>query len=82
MKYSIQSAKLDSLSCSNSFCLASRAGPDDSKRQVCMASIWRQKTNLFQVGEARDLCFLTIHLEEVDSELQTPYCLVGHPWLV
>ena len=29
----IQSAKLDSFSCSNSFCLASRAGPDNSKRQ-------------------------------------------------
>ena len=25
--------------------------------KVYMASIWRQKTNLFQVGEARELCF-------------------------
>ena len=33
IKYSIQSTKLDSLSCSNSFCLASHARPDNSKRQ-------------------------------------------------
>ena len=35
MKRSIQSVALDSLSCSNSICLASRAGPDNSKRQRC-----------------------------------------------
>ena len=35
VKYSIQPAKLDSLSCSNFFCLASCAGPDNCKRQVC-----------------------------------------------
>ena len=36
--------------------------------------IWHQKTNLFQIGEARELS-LTIHLGKGD-------CLVGHPWLV
>ena len=39
---------------------------------------WHQKTNLFQVDEARELCFLTIHLGIGDSDLQTPNCLVGH----
>ena len=34
---------------------------------------WCQKTNLFR---------LTIHLGEGDSDLQTPHCLVSHPWLV
>ena len=57
MKHSIQSTKPDSLSCSNSFCLASRASPDNSKRQKCMASIWCQQTNLFWVGKAREWCF-------------------------
>ena len=41
---------------------------------------WRQKTNLFRVGEAQVV--LTMHLREGDSDLQTPHCLVGHPWLV
>ena len=57
MKCSIPSAKLDSPSCSNS-CLASCATPDNSKRQgVHGVSIWCQKTNLFWVGEAWELCF-------------------------
>ena len=38
-EYSVYSAKCDSLSCSNFLSDFSRAGPDNSKRQVCMASI-------------------------------------------
>ena len=51
-KYSIQPMKLDNLSCSNSFCLDFRAGTNNSKNRGVHGEHWRQKTNLFLLGEA------------------------------
>ena len=44
-----------------------------------MAGIWRQKTNLFWAGEARELFYLLT--QEKETDLQTnPHCLVVRPW--
>ena len=81
IKYSIHSAKPDSLSCADSLSLVSSVSPDSSKRQVCMTSIGAKKTTYWGWVKLKSYV-LTIHLGEGDSDLQTLHCLVGHPWLV
>ena len=82
MKRFIQLAKLDSLSCSNAFCLASRAGPDIIKRQMCAWQAFCARKPTYSCWVKLESYILTIYLREGDSDLQTPHCLVGHPWLV
>ena len=45
------------LSCSNYFCLASCAGPDRSKRQMCAWRVLAPEINLFRVGKVREVYF-------------------------
>ena len=77
MKRFIQLAKLDSLSCSNAFCLASRAGPDIIKRQSCAWQAFCARKPTCSWWVKLESYILTIHLGEGDSDLQTPHCLVG-----
>ena len=73
MKYSIQSAKLDIISCLNSFCLASCVVPDNSKRQRCAWQAFGARKPTCSEYVKLESCVLTIYLGEETFDLQRLY---------
>ena len=79
MKYSIQFAKLDLLL---NLLLFSCASSDNSKRLGCAWRAFGTRKSTYSRQVKLESQVLTIHLREGDFDLQTPHCLVVHPWLV